>query len=147
MKYTTREISNYLGLETHVVLDKLRKIGFVPCGSGKKNTCVWDVNLDDVKQKFISRKKTAQKKTISLNSLAKKYDMTNGTMRRYLENAGIQPVMSNSKHQVYPISACDILDKFESNDIKHPLVKDKRCLNRNWWPDIVPKCFEGLDDD
>ena len=23
----------------------------------------------------------------------------------------------------------------------HPLVKDKRCLKLNWWPDIVPSYF------
>lgn len=26
----------------------------------------------------------------------------------------------------------------------HPLVTDKRCLNLNWWPDIVPDCFKEL---
>lgn len=28
----------------------------------------------------------------------------------------------------------------------HPLVIDKRCLKLSWWPDVVPKCFEDLDD-
>jgi hypothetical protein len=27
----------------------------------------------------------------------------------------------------------------------HPLVTDKRCLNFNWWPDVVPNCFKELD--
>ena len=27
----------------------------------------------------------------------------------------------------------------------HPLVTDKRCLNLNWWPDVVPNCFKELD--
>ena len=27
----------------------------------------------------------------------------------------------------------------------HSLVTDKRCLDLNFWPDVVPKCFEELD--
>lgn len=147
MKYTTREIANYLGLEVRGMVYRLRKMGYVPCGYNQKNIGVWDVNLDDVKQKFILSKKVNQKKTISVSLLAKKYNMSNGTINNYLKNAGIQPLVSTLKSQIYPISVCDILDKFGSDNVEHPLVKDKRCLNRNWWPDTVPKCFEGLDDD
>ena len=27
----------------------------------------------------------------------------------------------------------------------HPLVTDKRCLNLNWWPDVVPECFKECE--
>lgn len=27
----------------------------------------------------------------------------------------------------------------------HPLVTDRRCLNINWWPDVVPDCFKEVD--
>ncbi len=27
----------------------------------------------------------------------------------------------------------------------HPLVTDKRCLNINYWPDIVPDCFKECE--
>ena len=30
---------------------------------------------------------------------------------------------------------------------EHPLVTDKRCLNFNYWPDTVPKCFKGGEYD
>ena len=26
----------------------------------------------------------------------------------------------------------------------HPLVTDKRCLNLNWWPDVIPECFKEI---
>ena len=29
----------------------------------------------------------------------------------------------------------------------HPLVTDERCLRLNYWPDTVPKCFEGGEYD
>ena len=32
-------------------------------------------------------------------------------------------------------------DKVEDSEA-HPLVTDKRCLNFNWWPDVVPDCFK-----
>ena len=28
----------------------------------------------------------------------------------------------------------------------HPLVTDKRCLNLNWWPDVVPVCFKECEE-
>ena len=27
----------------------------------------------------------------------------------------------------------------------HPLVTDKRCLDLNWWPDVVPECFKECE--
>ena len=32
----------------------------------------------------------------------------------------------------------------EEAEALHPLVTDKRCLNLNWWPDVVPECFKEL---
>ena len=29
----------------------------------------------------------------------------------------------------------------------HPLVTDKRCLNLNWWPDVVPDCFKESEEE
>lgn len=34
--------------------------------------------------------------------------------------------------------------ELEEAETLHPLVTDKRCLNLNWWPDIVPECFKEL---
>ena len=32
----------------------------------------------------------------------------------------------------------------EEEEALHPLVTNKRCLNLNWWPDVVPECFKEL---
>lgn len=32
-------------------------------------------------------------------------------------------------------------------EMEHPLVTDKRCLKMNYWPNIVPKCFEDIEDE
>lgn len=32
-------------------------------------------------------------------------------------------------------------------ETEHPLVTDKRCLKMNYWPNVVPKCFEDIDDE
>ena len=32
----------------------------------------------------------------------------------------------------------------EEAETLHPLVTDKRCLNLNWWPDVVPECLKEL---
>ncbi len=32
----------------------------------------------------------------------------------------------------------------EEAETLHPLVTDRRCLNLNWWPDVVPECFKEL---
>ena len=34
--------------------------------------------------------------------------------------------------------------ELEEAETLHPLVTDKRCLNLNWWPDVVPECFKEL---
>jgi hypothetical protein len=28
----------------------------------------------------------------------------------------------------------------------HPLVTDKRCLNINYWPDVIPDCFKECEE-
>ena len=28
----------------------------------------------------------------------------------------------------------------------HPLVTDKRCLNMNYWPDVIPDCFKECEE-
>ena len=33
----------------------------------------------------------------------------------------------------------------EEAEALHPLVTDKRCLNLNWWPDVVPECFKECE--
>ena len=35
--------------------------------------------------------------------------------------------------------------ELEEAETLHPLVTDKRCLNFNWWPDVIPECFKELD--
>lgn len=35
----------------------------------------------------------------------------------------------------------------EESEDAHPLVTDKRCLNLNYWPDSVPACFKGGEND
>lgn len=32
-------------------------------------------------------------------------------------------------------------------ETEHPLVTDKRCLKMSYWPNVVPKCFEDIDDE
>lgn len=32
-------------------------------------------------------------------------------------------------------------------ETEHPLVTDKRCLKMNYWPNVVPRCFEDIDDE
>lgn len=31
------------------------------------------------------------------------------------------------------------------NEADHPLVKDKRCLDFKYWPDVVPDCFKECE--
>ena len=38
-------------------------------------------------------------------------------------------------------------EKLEELKRKHPLVKDVRCFDPDYWVDPLPLCFQGIDDD
>ena len=39
------------------------------------------------------------------------------------------------------------VEMLNSSENEHPLVTDKRCLKLNYWPDVVPSCFQDLEEE
>ena len=49
------------------------------------------------------------------------------------------------KNKVEEDRATEATAELEEAETLHPLVTDKRCLNLNWWPDIIPDCFKECE--
>ena len=50
------------------------------------------------------------------------------------------------KQKCTPQKITEIAQQQTASAEDHPLVKDLRCLNFRYWPDIVPNCFKELDE-
>ena len=155
MTYTTTELSKITGFTLSKISSLLHRMGFTPVGIAGKNQNVWDEECLDALLK--KRRQKELESTIHLGSLATAFHMGITEMRELLESKGIKPVAVEHKAltgnviERYPIEVREVIIK-HFDDLKvdkadeHPLVTDKRCLKLNWWPDIIPKCFEDLDD-
>ena len=155
MTYTSNELAELSGFSLSNISVSLKALGFTPVGITGKNQNVWDEECLDALLK--KRRQKELESTIHLGSLATAFHMGITEMRELLESKGIKPVAVEHKAltgnliERYPIEVREVIIK-QFDDLKvdkadeHPLVMDKRCLKLNWWPDIIPKCFEDLDD-
>lgn len=154
MTYTTTELSKITGFTLSKISSLLHRMGFSPVGIAGKNQNIWDEECLEVLQK--KKRMLEKESTICLVSLSTMFNASVPDLRKILTDKGIQPVMVERNEQNgslierYPYEVKDILIKHfddlkADNADEHPLVTDKRCLRLNWWPDIVPKCFEDLD--
>lgn len=70
----------------------------------------------------------------------------NGSYRAsYYSEESFQKIKSIIDGQPERVKVIDKVFNSDELEKEHPLVKDKRCLQLGYWPDIVPKCFEDID--
>ena len=156
MTYTSTELSELTGFNLSQVSTYLHGAGYNPVGVVGKNQNVWQEEcLETLMQK---KHQIKVRDTILLTSLSTAFNTTTDNIRSILESKSITPVevtmntVTGNKIERYEIEVKEILvEYFESmkmdSEDEHPLVTDKRCLRLAWFPDIVPKCFEDLDED
>lgn len=156
MRYSTKELSQLTGYTHSTICSALYRMGFSPVGIVGINQNLWDEECLVALQK--KKKMQERESTIHLTSLATMFNMSVPEVRKILTDKGIEPVMvEHNEHngcliERYPIEVREIITK-HLDDLKvdnadeHPLVTDKRCLKLNWFPDVIPKCFEDLDRD
>lgn len=156
MRYKSTELAKLTGFDVSKISYYLRNNGFIPVDVAENNQNVWDEECLD----FLMKKKRAMniKDTILLTSLSAAFNMECDTIRNIFKSKRIEPVevtmnnITGNKIERYPSEAKKILIeyldtlKIDKPD-DHPLVIDQRCLRLNWWPKIMPKCFEDLDED
>lgn len=53
-----------------------------------------------------------------------------------------QQVVDLAKHRRRPAEIKKEQMEKNADSSEHPLVTDKRCLDFNYWPDVVPVCFK-----
>lgn len=61
-------------------------------------------------------------------------------MRRTLENKKRLIAIADEANRRQQQQTIEELKK------KHPLVRDVRCFDLNWWPDVVPDCYKVSND-
>ena len=153
--YSTTELSQLTGYANSTVSNILKRYNIKETEVGFKGMKYWDDSCLDIlkkeKDKFV-------RNTISIGTLFATFNIPLSEIRGILFDKGISPIKihhdvfyQNNYQEFYPIEAKEVLLKhLESTDSEdteqHPLVTDKRWLKKENFPQIVPKCFEDLDD-
>lgn len=151
MTYTSNDLARLSGYTLSRVSYLLRGMGYSPVDVIENNQNVW---AEETLQALIDKRDNVNAdKGTSIGYLATKFNVNNQTIREILESMDIEPMyIDNKQQEYYEKKTLDILtDYFDTGkseeEDSHPLVTDKRCLQVSWFPDIVPKCFEDLDED
>jgi len=152
MTYNSVELAKLTGYPTSSISKTLKRMGFQPLCIGDHNRQQWQ---EECLEALLQRKKNYDKEhdLVALPSLAHKYGISNQAVREILTNLNIQPSHHNHKGIEYyerntdEIIGHQLSDSYVADESEHPLVKDKRWLERKNWPNIVPQCFEDLGDD
>lgn len=152
MTYTSRELAELSGYSLSRISGLLKAMGYSPVDIIDKNQNVWDESaLEGLLKK---KNEVKMEKATNIGYFAAIFNVSNQTIREILTAMNIEPLYVDpaKKLEFYDKSVNKILkeyfntDKDESED-EHPLVTDKRCLRLSWFPDVLPKCFEDLDED
>ena len=174
MNYTTSDIAELLDLSQYTVIRHLKRLNLENTGffiQTERNTNVLYYPESTYLQ--IKNKVEEDRATEENNYTTKQLAELLGTSSSCISNIAIRynipkKVLIAEKARVAYFSK-DSLEKFrnildemqdkrakweqkrteataalEEAETLHPLVTDKRCLNLNWWPDVVPECFKEL---
>ena len=174
MNYTTSDIAELLDLSQYTVIRHLKRLNLENTGffiQTERNTNVLYYPESTYLQ--IKNKVEEDRATEENNYTTKQLAELLGTSSSCISNIAIRynipkKVLIAEKARVAYFSKeslekfRNILDEMQDKRAKweqkrteataaleeaetlHPLVTDKRCLNLNWWPDVVPECFKEL---
>ena len=174
MNYTTSDIAELLDLSQYTVIRHLKRLNLENTGffiQTKKNINVLYYPESTYLQ--LKNKVEEDRATEENNYTTKQLAELLGTTSSCISNIAIRynipkKVLIAEKARVAYFSKesleqfRNILDEMQDKRAKweqkrteataaleeaetlHPLVTDKRCLNLNWWPDVVPECFKEL---
>lgn len=174
MNYTTSDIAELLDLSQYTVIRHLKRMNLEKTGffiQTERNTNVLYYPESTYLQ--IKNKVEEDRATEENNYTTKQLAELLGTSSSCISNMAIRynipkKVLIAEKARVAYFSKesleqfRNILDEMQDKRAKweqkkaevtaaleeaealHPLVTDKRCLNLNWWPDVVPDCFKEL---
>ena len=90
------------------------------------------------------------KKAVAALGITPEYAGTKGYLYTYSDyiniKAWIQTHVNSKKSNKQKIisNECKLSKSLEQLRAEHPLVKDDRCFNINWWPNTVPKVYEEI---
>lgn len=154
--YSTTELSNLTGYTNSTVSNILKRHNVKEIETGFKGVKYWDESCLEI----IRNEQNKQiKETITIGTLSSMSNISLSEIRGILFDKGISPVeirhnpfYHNNYQEVYPIEAKKVLLEYlnnvnEKDCLQHPLVTDKKWLKINNWPDIIPKCFQDLDEE
>ncbi len=147
MSYTTNELSQMTGYSSATITSTLERLGYTHIDIGEHGLKIWD---DESLKVLLEKKNTiVVKEEIGIAMVAAKFNLTNECIRERAKRYGIEPLYYKKSVEIYPYTIYEVIRQHLENSKvadadKHPLVKDKRCLELGWFPDTVPKCFEDL---
>ena len=142
---TTTELSKKYGRVSSTVISFLKKKGYEPKDIVINSHHQWIWPIEAYKE-FDNIK--SEDEFILLDDYAKELGIEKKTLIYFLRKHGRNGV-------TYTTLSKKIEDDIKSyfskkpepvlNKADHPLVKDDRFFDINYWPETVPKCFEDLD--
>ena len=144
---TTTELQKRFGHTNATIIRKLESNGFkselVYVGS---HICkAWTPDAVEWYENYCEEE---SKKSLLIIDYAKELNVSVDVFKSAMRNLGLFAEYRTNRsealeNEIKRLIKEDKVAMYES----HPLVKDKRCFRLSWWPNIVPSCFEDLDED
>lgn len=144
---TTTELQKRCGYTTSTIIKKLQAQGYNPeLVFVNGHICkAWPLEAETWLKNHIEEE---SKKSLLIIDYAKELNVSVDLFRAAMKNIGLNAEYRTNRSEVLEQEVKKLVEEdkqamYES----HPLVTDKRCFRLSWWPDVVPKCFEDLDED
>lgn len=145
---STTELSQRTGHTAGIIIKNLQRKGFEAvdvvieghhCKCWTQEAADWLINHYDY----------VQSKRVYIQDYAKELDIDLKSFREILYILHINAERQLNRDPVIEAAVAEYKkqEQLQIDTGEHPLVTDKRCLRLNWFPNIVPTCFEDLDED
>ena len=107
---------------------------------------MWGPEADDIVRQTIEE----ETRQVNAKQYAEELKVPYEWFKEVLKQFGIQDthrMFRSKKIEEYVMKQKKETPKLtlEQLRILHPLVKDDRCFNINWWPETEPICFKDLE--
>ena len=144
---TTTELQERFGHTSSTIIKKLEANGFKSeliyvdshiCKAWTPEAAEWYKNYCEEENK----------KSLLIVDYAKELNVSVDIFKNAMRNLGLFAEYRTTRNEALEKEVKRLVEEDkDAMQESHPLVTDKRCFRLSWWPNIVPSCFEDLDED
>jgi len=141
---TTTQLAEKYGRSNAAISHILHSKGIEPVDIGDHNCLLWEMAAEDVIRKSIEE----ETRQVTVKQYAEELKVSEEWLKEILKHFGItdNKLFRSKKVEEYVMKQKREQPKLTLEQMKmlHPLVKDERCFNINYWPATEPVCFKDL---